>query len=639
MSPSPLSQFLPRNRRRAQGAELFADGVDFRVWAPACKQVELRLEELNAIHALSPEGDGHWFARIAKAHAGTRYRYRLDGQASWIPDPVARFLPEGPHGPAEVVDPRTFAWTDAGWMGLPRQGQILYEMHVGTFSPEGTWAGAMAKLAMLKELGVTAIEMMPVAEFAGRFGWGYDGVAWYAPSHNYGRPDDLRRFIDQAHHHGLGVVLDVVYNHLGPDGNYLQRFAPTYFSQRNTEWGASLNFDGEACEAMRRLALDSAVSWIEEYHFDGLRMDAIHSIFDQSPEHIVAAITREARAAAGARKIFISAENETQESNFIRPIEAGGGGLDAVWNDDFHHSAIVALSGRRHAYYRDYRGTASEWLAAAKYGFLYQGQRSGWQGKRRGQSTRRLPMAAFVAFLENHDQVSNSLSGSRIWRQSHPGCHRAMTALLLLGPWTPLLFQGQEWSSSAPFLFFADHNPELAALVRAGRADFMSQFPGARPERLPDPASPEVFAACKLDWDERARPRHERALALHRDLIALRRQDLNLWSAHTATGVSLEFAPLAPACGLLRYCVDDPISNVQARDRLLLINLGPDLDLGCLAEPLLAPPAQPVHARWRVLWSSEDPRYGGHDIVEPESEKGEWTVPGCAAVLLGPKTS
>jgi maltooligosyltrehalose trehalohydrolase len=246
-------------------------------------------------------------------------------------------------------------------------------------------------------------------------------------------------------------------------------------------------------------------------------------------------------------------------------------------------------------------------------------------------------MSAFIAFLENHDQVSNSLLASRLWQQSHPACHRAMTALLLLGPWTPLLFQGQEWSSSRPFQFFADHKPDLARLVRAGRTEFLSQFPAVTPDRLADPASPPTFATCKLDWDERAQPLHERALALHRDLITLRNQDPTLRGAHTGAGVSLEFAPLTPVCGLLRYFVDGTPTEAQRRDRLLLINLGPDIDLGCPAQPLLAPPAQATAARWRILWSSENPRYGGHGIVEPQSESGEWTVPGSAAVLLGPE--
>jgi maltooligosyltrehalose trehalohydrolase len=620
---------LPRGRRRAQGAEVFDDGTDFRLWAPVCESVELRLEESQAISALTREADGHWFVRLPQVRAGAHYRYRVDGQ-EWLPDPAARFLPEGPHGPAEVVDSRAFAWTDTRWRGVHKHGQIIYEMHVGTFSPEGTWAGAMSKLALLKELGVTVVEVMPICEYPGEFGWGYDGVQWFAPSRTYGRPDDLRRFVDHAHRLGLGVILDVVYNHLGPDGNYLARFSPFYFSKETTEWGASLNFDGEQCEAMRRLAIDSAAAWIDEYHFDGLRLDAIHSIFDRSAHHIVAAIARECRWAAGPRALFISAENETQESHYVQPVESGGAGLDALWNDDFHHTAVVALSGRRHAYYRDFHGTAAEWLAPAKYGFLFQGQCSEWQALRRGHPTRGLAMASFVSYLENHDQVANSLQGARLWQQSQPGCHRAMTALLLLGPWTPLLFQGQEWNCSSPFHYFAQHTPELAGLVRSGRAEFMAQFPGASPELLPDPGARETFDRCRLRWEERDLPLHERALKLHRDLITLRRQDLTLWGAHARKDVRVEFSALNATCGWLRFFADDPHG-----DRLLLINLGPDVDWRCVTDPLLAPPARDTC--WRVLWSSEDPGYGGHGTFEPEDEEHGWTIPGSAATLLAPR--
>ena len=642
MKTSQSPQKRTRGRRRAQGAELTEGGVDFRIWAPDHRRVEVVLDEGRELHALAREEDGHWGGLVKGAGAGTRYRYRLDGDLPDLPDPAARFLPEGPHGPAEVIDAAHFVWSDAAWTGLPLHGQIIYELHVGTFSEEGTWAGAIDKLAGLKELGVTVIEMMPVAEFPGRFGWGYDGVGWFAPTHLYGRPDDLRRFVDHVHGLGMGVILDVVYNHLGPDGNYLDRFAPAYFGEQNNEWGRSLNFDGARCQAMRRLTIDNAVSWIEEYHFDGLRLDATQSIFDKSTPHIVAEIGREARDAAGGRRLLITAENEVQDSNLLRSPELGGHGLDALWNDDFHHSALVALSGRRQAYYSDYRGTASEWLGVAKHGFLFQGQRSAWQSKRRGHSTRGLPMAAFIAFIENHDQVANSFWGERVWQQSSPGCHRAMTGLLLLGPWTPLLFQGQEWSSSAPFHYFADHKPDLARQVRAGRVEFMSQFPGSATAQgrnlLKDPGAPEVFAASKLNWKERSQESHARALLLHRELIALRHDDPTL-GAHAATGVSLEVTALTESCGVLRYFVDGPVSSVAARDRLLIVNLGPDITLGCRPEPLLAPPRDPVHACWRTLWSSEDPRYGGSGSGEPESEEHGWTIPGCATILLGPLAS
>ncbi|MEP6651786.1 MAG: malto-oligosyltrehalose trehalohydrolase [Myxococcales bacterium] len=629
-----------QGRRRDQGAELVEGGVDFRIWAPKHKNVELLLHGSDQIHELTAEGNGYWSAFIRSVGAGTRYRYRIDRGDPALPDPAARYLPEGPHGPAEVVDPRRFAWTDAAWTGLPLHGHIIYEMHVGTFTAEGTWNSAFDKLPALKDLGVTVIEMMPVSEFPGRFGWGYDGVGWFAPSRLYGRPDDLRRFVDRAHQLGLGVIMDVVYNHLGPDGNYLERFAADYFSDQHNEWGRCLNFDGENSQAMRQLVIDNAVSWIEEYHMDGLRLDATQSIFDRSSRHVVGDLGAAARAAAGGRRLLITAENEPQDTSLLRSTELGGKGLDALWNDDFHHSATVALTGRRQAYYSDYQGTANEWLAAAKHGFLFQGQRSAWQSKRRGHAARGLPMAAFIAFLENHDQVANSLWSKRVWQQTSPAAHRAMTALLLLGPWTPLLFQGQEWNASTPFHYFADHHPELARLVREGRAEFMSQFPGCVPgvgrDLLPDPASPRVFQASKLNWDERGTAEHERALLLHKDLIALRRNDPTL-VAHAATGVALEVSALSPNCGIIRYFVDGPVASSGDHDRLLVVNLGAGLTLDTLPEPLLAPPAEPAHSCWRTIWSSEDPRYGGNGSHEPERDDGGWAIPGCATVLLGPR--
>jgi maltooligosyltrehalose trehalohydrolase len=626
-------------RRLVQGAEVVGNGVHFRIFAPTHRQVELLIAGDERPRSLNPEGDGFWSAFVDGLGVGVRYRYRLNGTGDPLPDPVSRFLPEGPHGPSEVIDPKTFAWSDLAWTGLPLHGEVIYELHLGTFSPEGNWAGAAAKLGELKDVGVTVVEVMPVAEFAGRFGWGYDGVGWFAPSHLYGHPDDFRRFVDQAHAMGLGVILDVVYNHFGPDGNYLDTFSPHYGGEHKNEWGRGLNYDGEHAAVMRALVTDNAAYWIDEFHLDGLRLDATQSIQDKSPDHVVAALTRSARSVAGGRRLLIIAENGPQDTTLVRSPEVGGYGVDALWNDDFHHSALVALTGRRQAYYGDFHGTSNEWTAAAKHGFIFQGQRSKWEKQRRGRSTRGLPPDAFVAFLENHDQVANSLRSARVWQESSPGCHRAMTALLCLGPWTPLLFQGQEWNASSPFHYFADQKPELATLVRRGRAEFMCQFAGcateAGSELLPDPASAEVFAASRLRWDERELPAHRRALKLHRDLLALRRTDAAL-AGYGRGGVSLEVATLTPTCGVLRYFVDGAAAAARAEDRLLIVNLGADLELPSPAEPLLAPPAEPGHTCWRVLWSSEDPTYGGSGYAEPESEETGWKIPGAAAVLLGP---
>jgi maltooligosyltrehalose trehalohydrolase len=382
------------------------------------------------------------------------------------------------------VDPSHFGWTDAAWPGIGRDRHVAYEMHIGTFTPEGTWRAARNQLHALADLGITVIEMMPVADFAGRFGWGYDGVNLYAPSRLYGTPDDLRRFIDRAHAMGIGVILDVVYNHLGPDGNYLPEFSPDYFTDRyKNDWGEAVNFEGPA--PARDYFVENAGYWVDEFHFDGLRLDATQDIKDASPEHVIRSIARRARESAGQRTVYLVAENEPQDTRIARAPEEEGYGLDALWNDDYHHTAVVALTGRREAYYTDYKGSAQELVSAAKYGYLYQGQWYQWQKQRRGTPAFDLPSHAFVAYLENHDQVANSVFGRRLHQQSSPGRHRAITAWTLLGPATPMLFQGQVFSSSAPFLFFADHREELRDSIRNGRREFLSQFASAPRQSRP----------------------------------------------------------------------------------------------------------------------------------------------------------
>jgi maltooligosyltrehalose trehalohydrolase len=361
----------PGFRRLPIGAELTPDGsTHFRVWAPRRRTVAVRLEPDGSSHALRREESGYHSGLVADAQPGTRYRLQLDGGAAY-PDPASRFQPDGPHGPSVVVDPGGFAWTDRAWRGVAPEDRVIYELHVGTFTTDGTWEAAMSELAVLAELGVTMIELMPVAEFAGRFGWGYDGVDLFAPTHLYGMPDDFRCFVDLAHALGLGVILDVVYNHLGPDGNYLRQYAEQYFSTRyTTDWGEALNFDDRCAEPVRELCLANVRHWIGEYHLDGLRIDATQNMYDKSARHIICDIAECARATAPGRATFIVAENEPQETRLLRATRDDGFGLDALWNDDWHHSAAVALTGRDEAYYSDYRGTASELIAAAKYGFL-----------------------------------------------------------------------------------------------------------------------------------------------------------------------------------------------------------------------------------------------------------------------------
>jgi maltooligosyltrehalose trehalohydrolase len=504
---------------------------------------------------------------------------------------------------------------------------VLYEMHIGTFTPEGSWEAAAQKLPHLRNVGVTVLEVMPVADFPGSFGWGYDGVCWFAPYHGYGPPDAFRRFVDAAHELGIAVVLDVVYNHLGPDGNYLAAFSDHYTSRGHvTEWGPSLNFRGDGAGPVRELCVANVRHWIQEYHLDGFRFDATQDLKDDSPEHILARLAREARAAAGGRRILLVAENEPQESWIVRPRAEGGYGLDMMLNDDFHHSAVAALTGIREGYYSQHLGAPQEFLSSVKHGFLYQGQWYPWQSQRRGTSTRGLPRSAFVHFLENHDQVANSASGRRLHQMCSPGAWRALVALTLLGPQTPYLFQGQELAASAPFLYFADQKPELAELTWEGRLAFLHQFrnlasPEVR-EVLARPVDPGTFHRCKLDWTEMET--HTLVLALHSDLLRLRREEAPL----SAPDLELDGAVLARDAFVLRAFGATPDGS---RDRLLLVNLGADLFLAPAPEPLLAPPTR---AGWEVVWSSESPAYGGRGTPPVEGEA--WNLPGGSALLLAP---
>jgi maltooligosyltrehalose trehalohydrolase len=626
-SDLPVFDQVRVERRLPVGADVHPNyGSHFRVWAPRRKRVEVVVEvggEKRA-HELTAEPNGYFSGFVADARHGTLYRYRLDGGDAF-PDPASRFQPEGPHGPSQVVDPSRFTWTDGEWKGVTRDRQVIYELHVGTFTHVGTWAAASAELGALRDVGITMIEVMPVADFAGTFGWGYDGVDLYAPTRLYGEPDDFRRFVDRAHALGIAVILDVVYNHFGPDGNYVAQYSDTWFSDRyKNEWGDPLNFDAEGSVPVREFFIANAGYWIDEYHLDGLRLDATQQIFDASEPNIVAEIVARVRTAGGKRGTYVVAENEPQESHLARPVADGGFGMDALWNDDFHHSARVAMTGRNEAYFSDYLGTAQELVSAVKHGFLYQGQRYSWQKKRRGTPSLDLPPPALVHYIQNHDQIANAALGMRLQEHTSPGRLRAMTALVLLGPQTPMLFQGQEFAASAPFHFFADHHRDLAEAVRKGRMEFMSQFRGVgngeAQSCIHDPSDRQTFEICKLDLGERKR--NAKVLDLHRDLLRLRREDGVLGNGESCIGY--DGAVLGDESLLLRFFADDE------NDRLLVMNLGRDLHLVHAAEPLLAPPAG---GRWQTLWSSEQPRYGGCGAGELDTEDG-WRIPGHATVVL-----
>jgi len=614
-------------RRLPIGAEpIDRELTHLRVWAPRARRVRVVLGRGGQTVPLDAEPGGY-FSGSFRAALGDRYHFLLDDDERAYPDPASRFQPEGPHGASEIVDPRTFRWTDQAWTGVSLRGQVIYEMHVGTFTRAGTFAAAAAELRELARAGITLVEVMPVAEFEGRFGWGYDGVDLFAPSHLYGAPDDFRQFVDTAHCCGVGVILDVVYNHFGPVGNYLRAFSTSYFTDRyENEWGEAINFDGPDAQPVRDFFTANAAYWIEEFHLDGLRLDATQQVFDASATHILAEIGVRAREAAGERSIVIVAENEPQDTRLVRPMAEGGYGLDALWNDDVHHSAMVALTGHAEAYYSDTHGEPQELISAAKYGYLFQGQHYDWQRKARGTPTWGLPPAAFVTFLQNHDQVANSAHGRRGHQLTSPARWRAMTALLLLMPGTPLLFQGQEFAASSPFLYFADFGDELAAAVRTGRGEFLTQFPSivdlVQRGALADPGDPATFERCRLDFSERET--HADAYALHVELLRLRRED-------TAFGLQrrgcVDGAVIAPSAFVLRFFTAD-----HADDRVVIVNLGSDIWRSSFPEPLLAPPAD---TDWALRWSSEDPAYGGAGTPDTWPD-GCWMIPGDCTLVLSP---
>lgn len=606
------------------GAQVVEKGVQFRLWAPKAQRIEVLLGSGNTLSLSRDNKTGHFTGIAPDAHPGMTYRYRVD-EAKDYPDPCSRFQPEGPHGSSQIVNPSAYRWRDQSWPGVHMAGQVIYELHIGTFTEAGTLDAAILELDALKRLGITLLEIMPLAEFPGRWNWGYDGVGLFAPSHRYGDYDALKRFVDAAHEKGLGVMLDVVYNHFGPDGNYLSVFSDDYVTDRYpNEWGQALNFDGPRSEGMRELVVQNACYWIEEFHLDGLRIDATHAIHDNSDRHILGELSTEARKAAGRRAIVLIAESEAQEIRAVRPIEKGGWGLDAIWCDDFHHVSRVAATGRSEAYYTDYRGTPQEFISALKRGFLYQGQRYHWQRKARGTVVRQEAASSFVFYIQNHDQIGNTLTGNRLHMLTSPGRYRVLTAITLLAPQTPMLFMGQEYGASNPFLFFVDFaGHEIGPKVTQGRLEFLSQFPSYASDEAQksmfDPNDPMTFERSKLDRAERST--HGPLYRLHRDLLRLRREDLVF---ATQSRDKLDGAVLGPHAFVLRYFEETGF------DRLVVINLGADLHFVPAPEPLLAPPTD---GYWMLLWSSDHPQYGGPGIVNPLTDEG-WHIPSESATVF-----
>ena len=584
---------MKRATNRTLGAIPESGGVRFRVWAPAARRLDVVVEGQEP-HPMRAREGGYFEAFVEGLGPGARYRYRVDG-GELYPDPASAFQPEGVHGPSEVVDP-SYRWEDEEWQGTPLRELIFYELHLGTFTPEGTYAAAEAKLGYLKELGVTAVELMPVADFPGRWNWGYDPAAQFAPSRAYGRPEELKHFVDAAHRLGLAVYLDVVYNHFGPDGAYAVALAPQFFTDRHqTPWGQAINLDGEHSAGVRRFFLENARYWLEEYHFDGFRLDATFALIDDSPKHFLAELSETVEEVGGWKRHLV-AEDHRNWRRLLEPRAEGGYGLDATWADDFHHQLRVNLAGDRHGYYRDYGGSAREIAETINQGWFYTGQHSKHLGGARGSDPSGLAPEQFVFCIQNHDQIGNRPHGNRLDEDVSLEAYRAASALLLFAPQLPLIFMGQEWAASTPFQYFTDHNPELGKLVSEGRREEFSDFPGFAGE-VPDPQDEATFKRSKLDWGEVDAGIHAQMLAYYRDLLRLR---------HELEG-EVKAARLAEN-GL----------ELRRGRHLLQVALRKGVSL-------------PEPAGYALRWQSEDARYSSDPSpIGHEEGKVFFSVPGAA---------
>lgn len=535
----------------------------FRLWAPSAKTVALVLRDgagADRSHDM-PDTGGGWREITLAAPAGARYIYRIDGKLD-VPDPASRYNPEDAHGPSEVVDPRAHEWTDEAWRGRPWAEAVIYEMHVGTFSPEGTFAGAERHLDHLAGLGVTAIELMPLADFPGKRNWGYDGVLQYAPDSTYGRPEDLKRLIAAAHARGLMMLLDVVYNHFGPEDNYLNAYACQFFTERHhTAWGAAINYDGESSRTVRDFFIHNALYWLDEYHFDGLRFDAVHAILDDSQPHILTELAAAVRSGPGReRAIHLVLENDRNEARYLEYEGDTPCRYNAQWADDTHHAYHVLLTGENDGFFADYADAPARHLGRClTEGFAYQGEPSPYRnGEARGEASAHLPPAAFVTFLQNHDQVGNRAFGERLPALAPEQRLRAATAAWLLAPATPLLFMGEEFAAATPFLYFCDFGPELARAVTEGRRRELAQFEktSSGESVLPNPNDLQTFERSKLDWGSLDDASHAGWLELYAKLLALRREHIVPRLSRT-TGHAGRYALLSDAALIVTWQLGD----------------------------------------------------------------------------------
>jgi maltooligosyltrehalose trehalohydrolase len=575
----------------SRGATIVPEGVRFAVWAPYATRVAVRVEG-GGTHPLASSRGGVFEGTVREARTGTDYRYVLDDRV--VPDAVSRHQPQGVHGPSRVVDPSQYRWRDASWRGLEMADAIIYELHVGTFSDEGTFRGVIPHLRELRELGITAIEIMPVAEFPGTRNWGYDGVHLYAPQSTYGGPEELRALVDAAHTEGLGVLLDVVYNHLGPEGNYVHSYGPYFTRRYTTLWGPALNYDDAESDEVRRFVIDNALYWVTEFHIDGLRLDAIHGIFDFSPRHILRDIAEAVHAQAEllGRRALVIAESDLNDPRVVRTPDACGYGLDGQWADDLHHAIHAALTGERNGYYADFGGITPI-AAALRAPFVLDGRYSLHRKRKHGAPATGVPTDRFVVCIQNHDQVGNRAMGDRIAAVAGVPKSRLAAALLLLSPYVPLLFMGEEYGETNPFQYFVSHGePQLIAAVREGRRKEFENFGWG--DDVPDPQAPETFERSRLDRSRIAVPEHARMRALYRDLLRLRRDE----------------DALRPGEGEARVSHDEgggwiTLERASARGRRLmaLFNLS-EADRNI-------PAATSAPGGWTLLLSTDAVTYGG----------------------------
>jgi maltooligosyltrehalose trehalohydrolase len=589
------------------------DGVHFSLWAPAAAEAAIVIVRPHrAEHPMTRDPDGVFTCTIPGLAAGADYLIRLDG-GEGRPDPVSRHQPDGVHGPSRVVDP-VFAWQDGDWTGRQMADLIIYELHVGTFTADGTFDAAIARLDHLVELGVTAVELMPVAEFPGARNWGYDGVSLYAPAAAYGGPDGLRRLVDAAHARGLAVVLDVVYNHVGPEGNYLREFGPYFTDRYRTPWGDALNYDGAGSDDVRRFVIENALYWIAEFHIDALRLDAVHAIYDFSARHVLAELGAAVHRLGETlgRRTLVIAESDLNDPRVVLPPERGGWGLDAQWSDDFHHALHVALTGERTGYYADFHGVADLGTAIGDR-FVYAGAPSAHRGRRHGAPAADVPADRFVIAAQNHDQVGNRAAGERLAALVSPGACRTAAALTLLSPYVPLLFMGEEWGETNPFLYFVSHGDrELLDAVRRGRREEFASF--GWDAEVPDPGDEDTFWRSKLEWGKRTARGHAGMLRLYRDLIRLRRDE----------------PMLRPGGATIDVQADDASRWLQVR---LRGGRGRALLVVASFAPHRSDERVPlVDGGWDLMLATDALRYDGRGRVEHDG--ATLALPGSSAALL-----